>query len=67
MRIASLPRTNPDRALLAENPLADGLDRKPIHPTALVVFGATGDLARRKLIPAVYNLAHDGSLPVTSP
>jgi glucose-6-phosphate 1-dehydrogenase len=27
------------------------------------VFGATGDLARRKLMPAVYNLAHDGSLP----
>ena len=63
MRIASLPRTNPDRALLAENALADGLDREPIHPTALVVFGATGDLARRKLLPAVYNLAHDGSLP----
>jgi glucose-6-phosphate 1-dehydrogenase len=28
------------------------------------VFGATGDLARRKLIPAVYNLAHEGALPV---
>jgi len=29
----------------------------------LVVFGATGDLARRKLLPALYNLAHDGLLP----
>jgi hypothetical protein len=38
MRIASLPLTDPDTALLAENPLADGLDREPIHPTALVVF-----------------------------
>jgi glucose-6-phosphate 1-dehydrogenase len=36
----------------------------PSVPAAvLVVFGATGDLARRKLLPAVYNLAHDGSLP----
>ena len=40
MRIASLPHTDPDTALLAENPLAAGLDREPIHPTALVVFGA---------------------------
>src|SRR5262245_8513714 len=44
------------------NPLTEGLERLPVHPTTLVVFGATGDLARRKLLPAVYNLAHDGSL-----
>jgi glucose-6-phosphate 1-dehydrogenase len=35
----------------------------PLPATALVVFGATGDLARRKLLPALYNLAHDGALP----
>ena len=29
----------------------------------LVVFGATGDLMQRKLMPAIYNLAHDGLLP----
>jgi len=29
----------------------------------LVIFGATGDLARRKLLPAIYNLAHEGALP----
>jgi glucose-6-phosphate 1-dehydrogenase len=28
-----------------------------------VLFGATGDLSQRKLIPALYNLAHDGALP----
>ena len=33
-----------------------------IQPS-LVIFGATGDLARRKLLPALYNLAHEGSLP----
>jgi glucose-6-phosphate 1-dehydrogenase len=46
-----------------ENPLIEGLERLPVHPTALVIFGATGDLAHRKLLPAVYNLAHDGALP----
>jgi glucose-6-phosphate 1-dehydrogenase len=46
-----------------ENPLIEGLERLPADPTALCIFGATGDLARRKLMPALYNLAHDGSLP----
>ncbi len=46
-----------------ENPLIEGLERLPVHPTVLVIFGATGDLANRKLLPALYNLAHDGALP----
>ncbi|HEY7836758.1 MAG TPA: glucose-6-phosphate dehydrogenase [Solirubrobacteraceae bacterium] len=46
-----------------ENPLTAGLERLPVPPTTLVIFGATGDLARRKLLPALYNLAHDGALP----
>jgi glucose-6-phosphate 1-dehydrogenase len=46
-----------------ENPLVEGLERLPVHPTALVIFGATGDLAHRKLLPALYNLAHEGALP----
>ncbi|MFP5363325.1 MAG: glucose-6-phosphate dehydrogenase [Thermoleophilia bacterium] len=46
-----------------DNPLVEGLERLPVHPTALVIFGATGDLARRKLLPALYNLAHEGALP----
>ena len=50
-------------ATLAENPLSEGLERLPVHPTTFVIFGATGDLSRRKLLPAVYNLAHDGALP----
>ena len=28
-----------------------------------MIFGATGDLAHRKLLPALYNLAHEGQLP----
>jgi glucose-6-phosphate 1-dehydrogenase len=46
-----------------ENPLVEGLERLPVHPTALVIFGATGDLAHRKILPALYNLAHQGALP----
>jgi glucose-6-phosphate 1-dehydrogenase len=46
-----------------ENPLVEGLERLPVPGTALVIFGATGDLARRKLLPAIYNLAHEGALP----
>jgi len=48
---------------LNENPLMPGLERTPVRSTALVIFGATGDLASRKLLPAIYNLAHEGALP----
>jgi glucose-6-phosphate 1-dehydrogenase len=50
-------------AELLANPLTEGLERQPVRPTALVIFGGTGDLARRKLLPALYNLAADGALP----
>src|ERR1700750_1381734 len=46
-----------------ENPLIEGLERLPVRPTSMVIFGATGDLAHRKLLPALYNLAHEGALP----
>src|SRR4051794_41575655 len=46
-----------------ENPLVEGLERLPVPGTTLVIFGATGDLSRRKLLPALYNLAHEGALP----
>jgi glucose-6-phosphate 1-dehydrogenase len=60
------PAAPPGAAGTAEaldNPLAEGLERLPVHPTTLVIFGATGDLANRKLLPALYNLAHEGALP----
>ena len=50
-------------ATIEENPLVEGLERLPVHSTTLVIFGGTGDLAHRKLLPAVYNLAHEGALP----
>jgi glucose-6-phosphate 1-dehydrogenase len=45
------------------NPLTEGLERMPVPGTSLAIFGATGDLSRRKLLPALYNLAHEGALP----
>lgn len=38
----------------------------PVDPFDLVVFGATGDLARRKLIPALYHRLHDGQMPASA-
>src|SRR6201997_2862061 len=49
---------------LIENPLREGLVSRATPGTcAIVIFGATGDLTHRKLIPALYNLAADGDLP----
>ena len=33
------------------------------RPQALVIFGASGDLTRRKILPALYNLFYDDCLP----
>ena len=36
-----------------------------LDPCILIIFGATGDLTSRKLIPAIYNLKREGSLPTS--
>jgi glucose-6-phosphate 1-dehydrogenase len=46
------------------HPFLHGLSKhRGAPPTAVVIFGASGDLTARKLIPAIYNLAYDGLLP----
>ncbi|MDF2549599.1 MAG: zwf [Chlamydiales bacterium] len=46
------------------HPLEDSnRNNKSATPCILVIFGATGDLTARKLVPALYNLALDGQLP----
>src|SRR5437899_8036460 len=46
------------------NPLRAGLSTRAVpQPCSVVIFGATGDLTHRKLLPALYNLAADGELP----
>ena len=47
-----------------ENPLLEGLQvRRTPDPCAFVIFGASGDLTQRKLIPAIYSLAYRRLLP----
>jgi glucose-6-phosphate 1-dehydrogenase len=53
MRAASM--TNPCRE--------DLVSRSRAEACTVVIFGATGDLTHRKLVPALYNLAVDGELP----
>ncbi len=43
--------------------IGDGVQATVPEPCILVIFGATGDLAQRKLLPALYALAGEGSLP----
>ena len=48
----------------APNPLREGMPAdQTVRPCALVIFGASGDLTKRKLMPAVYNLALSRLLP----
>src|SRR3954453_12810833 len=47
-----------------ENPISLGAPKALLpQPCVLVIFGGDGDLAWRKLLPAVYNLNVDGVLP----
>ncbi|HEV8535762.1 MAG TPA: glucose-6-phosphate dehydrogenase [Candidatus Limnocylindria bacterium] len=53
-------------AATVANPLREGLRLSRIpEPSTIVIFGGSGDLAQRKLIPALYNLALQRLLPAT--
>src|ERR1017187_7056123 len=46
------------------HPCLQGLSKhRGAPPTVVVIFGASGDLTARKLIPAIYNLSYDNLLP----
>jgi glucose-6-phosphate 1-dehydrogenase len=45
------------------SPFEDVTISKTAEPCVLVIFGVTGDLAARRLVPALYALAHEGQLP----
>ncbi|MGV0850181.1 glucose-6-phosphate dehydrogenase [Mycolicibacterium phlei] len=50
------------------NPLRDKRDRRMPRiagPCGIVIFGVTGDLSRKKLMPAIYDLANRGLLPAS--
>src|SRR5262245_9763780 len=48
---------------ITTNPLEETTATKIADPCVLVIFGATGDLTARKLVPAIYNLMREGQLP----
>src|SRR5438105_7236317 len=55
---------SPAMADIQRHPFLQGLSKhRGAPPTVVVIFGASGDLTARKLIPAVYNLAYDNLLP----
>lgn len=59
-------RPSATKELSRKNPLRDPRDRRLSRiagPSSLVIFGVTGDLSRKKLMPAVYDLANRGLLP----
>ena len=52
-----------DMLSAAVNPLRAGMrSARAVAPATMVIFGATGDLTRRKLIPALYDLACVGCM-----
>jgi glucose-6-phosphate 1-dehydrogenase len=59
-----MPHTVPPEGIAVEE-----IPGKPVfqetkpEPCVVVIFGITGDLAKRKLLPALYNLMADGALP----
>ncbi|CAI8285709.1 MAG: Glucose-6-phosphate 1-dehydrogenase 2 [Opitutia bacterium UBA7350] len=54
--------TDPSEA--TRHPFLEGLSKhRGAPPTVMVIFGASGDLAARKLIPAIFNLGVDNLLP----
>jgi glucose-6-phosphate 1-dehydrogenase len=57
---------SPARVTAEHNPLRDPRDKRLPRiagPCSMVLFGVTGDLARKKLMPAIYDLANRGLLP----
>lgn len=46
-----------------KNPLREADQAKIPEPCILVIFGASGDLTAKKILPAIFNLMHDGALP----
>src|SRR5580658_2780129 len=71
-RTAPFPLPSPELAKKSRTSMADperhpflqGLSKhRGAPPTVVVIFGASGDLTARKLIPAIYNLSYDNLLP----
>ena len=64
LRLSGAGRKRKTSGPVEPNPLREGLRLERIpEPCLLVIFGATGDLSHRKILPALYNLRRAGLLP----
>ena len=62
--LPDVPSTPPQGETPLRTPMAEPMGRVRVpDPLAIVIFGGTGDLARRKLMPAIWKLQRDGLLP----
>ena len=62
--MSKLQSANRMQLAMQPNPLREGLEQERVpEASCLVIFGASGDLTQRKLIPGLYALAHEGLLP----
>src|SRR5215210_2056712 len=51
-------------ATVLDNPLREGLRlERTAEPCTVIIFGATGDLTKRKLVPALYRLVQERLVP----
>jgi glucose-6-phosphate 1-dehydrogenase len=57
------PHLPPDGIAVEEIPGKPVVQEAAAEPCVIVIFGVTGDLSKRKLLPALYNLMADGALP----
>lgn len=63
MNSSTLSRTDTDTDTITSSLSLGSLLHRPEETSAFIIFGASGDLTRRKLIPALYNLACADLLP----
>ena len=56
-------KTSPNATVATATANASAAPPSPADPTILVVFGATGDLMERKIVPSLYYLFEKGHLP----
>jgi glucose-6-phosphate 1-dehydrogenase len=64
VRTKAAGRSSPGRSRGAENPLRAGLRLEKVpDPCTFIIFGATGDLTHRRIMPALVNLRRAGLLP----
>lgn len=64
--VSDIGKVTVNKAKIDKNTEGDRSAFVPVSPFEMVIFGATGDLARRKIFPALYHRFVDGQIPKSS-